>query len=335
MLEDLRKHSRTWVSKLIFGSIALIFALYFGFSFNQGPPGGPAAPVAKVDGVSIPYGVYTQTVQRQTAMMEQFNPGKIPEETYVAIQNQVMQGLIGKVLLSEEAYRLGLRVPDTQLASDIRSNPAFQKDGRFSESFYLQQFKPYYEREHGEDYEQSLRADLLVEKLREVLEKASVISDRQAEIQAKLNETQLNVKKWTLGIKKGDAASRDQAWKQAEEWIKTDKVPEGAGESSPQVSDTGLRSVTELIQEFGREDSLPPLQCLLEIEAGKKCDSPFQIGDRIVAVQLVEKKAAETKEENLTQARNQLTQSRKLQILTAVQNLLTQKADIETFIQKN
>jgi hypothetical protein len=335
MLEALRKHSRSWGSKLIFGAIALIFALYFGFSFNQGPPGGPAAPVAKVDGETIPFGLFTQTVQNQTALLERFNPGKIPEETFRVVENQVLQSLIGKTLLAQEAHHLGLRVPDLQLAEEIRGNPAFQKDGRFSESFYLNQFKPYFERENGEDYEDALRQDLLLEKLRDALEKAAVVSTRQAETQKKLQQTQLNVKQWSLAIQKGDAASRDQALKLAREWIADDKIPEGSADSpKPAVTETGLKPVSELIQQLGREDSLPPLQCLLEIQAGKKCDSPFQIGDQIVAVQLLEKKTLESNPLEPDSIASQVAQGRKFQVLTAVQNLLTREAKIETFLTK-
>jgi hypothetical protein len=85
---------------------------------------------------------------------------------------------------------------------------------------------------------------------------------------------------------------------------------------------------------LGREDSLPPLQCLLEIQAGKKCDSPFQIGDQIVAVQLLEKKTLESNPLEPDSIASQVAQGRKFQVLTAVQNLLTREAKIETFLTK-
>ena len=69
----------------------------------------------------------------------------------------------------QEATKLGLHITDVELANTIRRTPSFQRDGRFDEQFYIKQFKPYYERTNGQNFEYSLREDLLRIKFRQVL----------------------------------------------------------------------------------------------------------------------------------------------------------------------
>ncbi len=339
MLEELRKHSRSIFSKLIFGAIALIFALYFGFSFRDQPPGGPAAPIAKVNGEAIPLGELSQGTQNQMKLLEQFNPGKIPNETVQVVESQVLQRLIADALFAQAGYRLGLRVPDVELASEIRKNPAFQREGAFSESFYLDQFKPYYERQYGEDYEYSLKEELLADKLKDAIEASALVSDQQVGDLATLDKTQLNVRKLSVAVKdeKGEKTV-EHARKLTQDWIAAKKSgsPLTLPKNDPLVleEETGLKPLIELQILFGREDSLTALQCLLEIKPGEVCDQPFQIGDQLVAMQLVERKEAAPAPEKIGQLRDQLKQAKKLQLLTAVKDLLTQDAKIETFLTK-
>ncbi len=338
MLESLRKHSKSWMTKLIFGTIALAFVLYFGFSFNAGPPGGPAAPVAKVNGEAIPFGAFSQLVQGQTAMLEQFNPGKVSPDTIKVVETQVLQGLIGKVLLAQEAHRLGLRVTDIELANEIRGNPTFQKDGSFSESFYLDQFKPYYERQNGEDYEEVLRKDLLVDKLRMALESAAVFSQNQVKTLGKLTETQLNLRQLTVPLStEAGKNSREVAMEIAKEWIASGKTPETQPDAKTpphKVEEIGMKPLAQLQLALGREDSLPVLECLLQLTPGKKCETPFLVGKSVVAVELIERKNPVPVSETEAALAQQLAQGRKNQILSAVQDMLTAEAKIETFLQK-
>src|SRR5262249_4497112 len=165
MLEQMRNVSSVF-SKTLLGLIALSFILFYGYGSISRRSGQGHALIAKVNDEGIPVLKFNTQVRNQNALLEQFGQNKATPEMQQMLENQVLQRMISNTLLSQAAYRLGLRVPDTELADEIRKNPNFQKDGVFDEELYLKRWVPYYEHESGSDFEYDLRQDLLADKLR-------------------------------------------------------------------------------------------------------------------------------------------------------------------------
>ena len=337
MLEYLRQRASSWLSKVILGVIALIFALYFGFSGGGAPQGG-TAPIAKVNGQNIPSGLFNQNVQSTTQVYQQFGNQTGNPDFQKVIQSQVLQRLISGTLLSQEANKLGLHITDVELAKAIRTNPNFQQDGRFNEEFYLKQFKPYYERQNGQNFEFSLREDLLKARFIQILDQASIVSQNQVKDAQTVQGTQLKLRKLEVPFDTADGGrNKEAAEKIAQDWIQA-RQDKKAGQEvlkkhNLDVSEVDSKPVAALLAYFGKNTSLPVLLCLLNLEAGQVCEKPFTIGKTIVAVELVERSQKEKSEKPTEQIETQLNQAKRNQVLTGVTNLLTRQAKIETFLQ--
>ncbi|MFO1464530.1 MAG: SurA N-terminal domain-containing protein [bacterium] len=338
MLEQMRNLSSVF-SKTLLGIIALSFILFYGYSTISRKSGQGGALIAKVNDQGLPAAKFAQGVQNQTAMMEQFGQKNLSPEMQQMLENQVLQRLITNTLFAQAAYRLGLRVPDVELAQEIRQNPNFRKDGRFNESFYLDQFKPWYERQNGSDFEFDLRQDLLADKLKKVIENAAVVSQQEVETQALLQNTQLKLQKLTIPLQpQGGGKSLDEAKQLAKQWIaaKQEKKPTEELLKAQGLKEEGgeAQTLVQLQGSLGREDSLPILTCLLALQPGETCAEPFQVQDTLVAVQLIERKDAAMDAEKLQAMKGQLEMGQRSQLLSGVADLLTKQATIHTYLSK-
>jgi parvulin-like peptidyl-prolyl isomerase len=339
MLEYLRKNASSFFSKALLGLIALIFALYFGFTGGGGPPQGGTAPIAKVNGESIPNGLFMEAVQGQVSVYQNLGQNSVPRDLQKVLEVQTLQRLINNTLFSQAARQLGLRVTDEELAEAIRENPAFQRNGMFDEEFYLKQFKPYYQRQNGQDYEFSLREQLLQERFRQVLEQANVVSEQQVRDTVAVENTMLNLLKVEIPIGKNPGErDKETAVKIAREWIAAKQNSQPAKkileEHSLEEIETGEKSLQTLQTLFGGADSLPILLCILQTKPGEVCPDPIQVGEKIIAVQLLEGKNAQPDDTQSGEMRRQLAQANLTQVLTGVADLLKREAKIETFLEQ-
>lgn len=338
MLETLRKNASGWFSKILLGGIALIFALYFGFtSGGGGPPQGGTAPIAKVNGKNIPSGLFNQTVSKQMSVYQQFGAANSGPELQEVIQSQVLQKLIQKSLLAQEASKLGLYITNVELADAIRNNPSFQKDGRFDENFYLKQFKPFFERQNGENFEYALREDLLVERFQQALNSGAVISKAQAKDVEKIRQTQLKWLQLSVPVgAEGQGLNPEAAKKLAEDWIQArqNKASTGAllKEHQLKAEEIGPKPIAAILPTLG-PDGMEIVSCLLDQGTGSVCPQTFTGKDQILAVELLsqEAKAPEGTPPDMTQ---QLARAKEGQLMTGVTDILTRQAKIETFLSK-
>jgi peptidyl-prolyl cis-trans isomerase D len=83
------------------------------------------------------------------------------------IKQQVVNTLIERELVFQEAQRLNIRVTDEELARSIQSISYFQKDGIFDNRFYVNVLRR--NRMTPEQFEASQRQSLLLSKLRELV----------------------------------------------------------------------------------------------------------------------------------------------------------------------
>lgn len=163
MLRILREHAQSWMLKAILILVALSFILFFGgYAYFREKK---ETYVAKVNRTTIEWREYDQTVQNTIKQYrEAFGPSfseKMFEELH--LKEQILDGLINKILLLQEAKSLGLSVSDEELRDAIEANPGFQENGQFDN----RKFQWLLRSNHisQEEYEQSQRQDLLISKL--------------------------------------------------------------------------------------------------------------------------------------------------------------------------
>lgn len=144
MLDLMRKHAQSWFIKVALGGIALVFVFFFGW--GGGLNRGRDNYVAKVNDTVITYDEYRDAYDTQIEQIKMRFGGSIPPDFLdkMNLKKEVVQGLVTRILLLQEAQRLGLFVTDEDLVRDIKANPAFQRNGVFEEGIYrdvLSRFK--------------------------------------------------------------------------------------------------------------------------------------------------------------------------------------------------
>ena len=90
------------------------------------------------------------------------------------IAEQVLQGMISGLLIQGEAEKLNLEVSKTELQDAIRAYPAFQRDGKFIGSEEYERLLAYNQLSVL-DFEESLKKDLLSDKLKELVTAGQVL----------------------------------------------------------------------------------------------------------------------------------------------------------------
>ena len=94
--------------------------------------------MARVNDAEIGYYQYRSAYQQQRDQLRQMFGGTIPEGFLddSRLRKQTLESLINDEILVQQSLANGLRVGDAQLAGAIRTLPAFQQDGAFSQSLY-------------------------------------------------------------------------------------------------------------------------------------------------------------------------------------------------------
>jgi peptidyl-prolyl cis-trans isomerase D len=136
VLEAIRNHAQGWLAKVLLGLIALSFALFGVDSYmSSGNNGGM---IAEVGDVGISREELAKEIQGQTdRMRESLGPSFDPSVTETAeFRKQVLDSLIDRKALFQEAQKLKIVAPDAYVASVLMQISAFQQDGKFSPQRY-------------------------------------------------------------------------------------------------------------------------------------------------------------------------------------------------------
>jgi peptidyl-prolyl cis-trans isomerase D len=130
VLDLMRKHARAWFIKVALGAIIVTFIFIYGWS---GPGEKSHDYVAEVNGTVITRDHFENVYQSELEKIRLRFKGALPPELLekLNLKKNVVQGLVNQVLLLQEAHRLGLVATDQDVVQDVRSNPAFQRDGVF------------------------------------------------------------------------------------------------------------------------------------------------------------------------------------------------------------
>jgi peptidyl-prolyl cis-trans isomerase D len=135
MLNFIRVHAQGWVAWFIVGLISIPFALWGVNSYLTGPS---SIVVAKINGEEVLQAEYQQALQQyrdqmRTQLGEKFDPEVFDR---FEIKQAVLNGIVDKKLLRMASHEIGQKVSDKSILNNIRSTPAFQKDGQFDVNTY-------------------------------------------------------------------------------------------------------------------------------------------------------------------------------------------------------
>lgn len=135
MLQRIRDGASGPLAYVVVGLITLVFGVW-GIGSYFTPSSDPV--VASAAGTDITHSqlqnAFNQRYQRiRQALGDKFDSDLMPPDK---IRRNVLDGLIDRAVTQAHARDAGYRVTDANLLAQIRSNPKFQKDGKFSSERY-------------------------------------------------------------------------------------------------------------------------------------------------------------------------------------------------------
>ncbi len=162
MLKFMRKYTKSYLIKIIFAVIIIVFIFYFG----AGSINDRDTTIAEVGDFDISYPEYWETYNR---VLQSFGPvrDKMDEKFIADLKENVLYDMIDKYILLTEAKKLGVAVSDMEFAELVGNNEAFMKDGKFDKDRYVAVLKQ--NRLDPEQYEKSQRTMLLMGKVSNII----------------------------------------------------------------------------------------------------------------------------------------------------------------------
>jgi peptidyl-prolyl cis-trans isomerase D len=178
MLRILREHASSWMLKGILILVAVTFISWGGYSYFREKK---VTYAAKVNGVTIGereyYDAFQDAIKQYREALGPSFSEKMIEELH--LKDKILDNLIAKILILQEAKRMGLSIPDEELREAIESAPAFQVNGQFDRRSYERFLR--LSRMTPEQFEQSQREDLLLSKAVSVIKMNSgKVSDEES-----------------------------------------------------------------------------------------------------------------------------------------------------------
>ncbi len=145
--------------------ISFVGAGFVGWgSYNYG---SKASNIAKVGDIDVTIGEFQHTYSNIYSYYNQLLEGKVTEDQKRELQQVAINNLINRALLLSYANELGLKATDEEVSARVIATQMFQKDGKFDKELYISTIS-----RNGykiADYEDTIRKDLIVTKLSELL----------------------------------------------------------------------------------------------------------------------------------------------------------------------
>jgi peptidyl-prolyl cis-trans isomerase D len=139
MLKLMRKKAQSWMIKVLFAVIIIVFVFFYGYSRRT----GQRRVIAEVNGTKITTGLfrseYQKAYQNMTMLYRQMYGDQFDESMIdrAMLQERILNELIDETLMTQEAENLSLAVSGEELQAAVHSIPAFQVDGRFDRDRFL------------------------------------------------------------------------------------------------------------------------------------------------------------------------------------------------------
>lgn len=174
MLRLMRKHAGSWIIKILLGIIIIVFVVSFNYS-NQEKGDNR---IASVNDDIILYNEYKTTRDNYIKQMRQNFGGELTEDIIKRLENEVLDGLINKRILFNEAQKLDIQITKEEVQSIVKGYDVFNVDDAFNEDRYRKVLDS--NRLTPEIFEQQIIDDLLMKKMRETIAASVKVSEQEA-----------------------------------------------------------------------------------------------------------------------------------------------------------
>jgi len=132
MISFFYKHKKTIFTVVVFVFVGSIF-----FVSGQVFTSSSMDAVAEVGGSKIPYKQYLTQVNRVMANVKD-SGAEVNEALSRSVKQDVFREMIVEELLGQQGGKMGMRVPDFEVAVEVQNTPQFRENGAFSPRAYYQ-----------------------------------------------------------------------------------------------------------------------------------------------------------------------------------------------------
>jgi len=190
MLDFLRKRKRHWIIVFFVFIIAAVFALFVG-SGKIGDSG--SGEVAEINGETISQREFALHYQRAIERYRDMFKGSLNEEMIkgLNIKGNLVEELIQKKLVLQEARSLGLTASDDDVARQLMKVPEFQVAGRFNKDQYLRVLQV--NRLFPVQFEEEQRDQLTLTRLYSVILDSVQVSEADVRERYRLEHEKINL----------------------------------------------------------------------------------------------------------------------------------------------
>lgn len=190
MLDFLRKRKRNWIIIFFLGVIILVFVLFYGGNKMNDRGMGQ---VAEVNGETISQRDFALQYERTVDRYREMLKGSLTPEMIkgLNIKGNLIEEMIQKKLVLQEARSLGLTASDTEVANHLAKVPEFQVGGRFNKDRYLQVLQV--NRLVPAQFEEEQRDQLTAERLYGVILDSIHITDAQVRERYRMDQEKINL----------------------------------------------------------------------------------------------------------------------------------------------
>jgi peptidyl-prolyl cis-trans isomerase D len=173
MLEIMRKNASSLLIKIIFSVIVIVFVFWGVGSFQE----NRADRVALVNGQAISFDAYRNAYNTYVENLKSQYGNNLSQEILDMFQvpKTVINSLINRELLIQEAEKLNIQVTDPELVATIQGMDVFQEDGVFDSQRYVRLLEL-----NGltqEMFEIERREEMLIDKLHTFITSAIKVTD--------------------------------------------------------------------------------------------------------------------------------------------------------------
>jgi peptidyl-prolyl cis-trans isomerase D len=174
----MREKAQSWIIKLLFGIIIIVFVGFYGFSRNRETI---KEPVVTVGEKKISMKEFQEAYKNMLQFYTNIYKNQLSDEMIerLSLKQQVLDQLINKELLLLQAKKLNIRVSKEEVRKEIVKTQAFQENGVFSQRAY-ERALGYYALS-AKDFEKQQEEGLIVSVLEKMVTGSVKVSKKEIE----------------------------------------------------------------------------------------------------------------------------------------------------------
>jgi len=197
MLDFLRKRKRNWAILFLLVLIIIVFVAFYG-----GNKMGDRATsdIATINGEPISQREFAIEYQRSLERYREMLKGQLTEEMIkgLNLKGNIIEGLVQKKLVLQEARSLGLLASDDDVANQLSKVPEFQVAGRFNKDRYLQVLQA--NRLQPAQFEDDQRNQITLQRLYSIILDSVQASDAEVRERYRLDQEKINLQYVKLSV---------------------------------------------------------------------------------------------------------------------------------------